>query len=51
MADQKRKIETIRHIESLQLSDTLIHALDDANTAECVAEAIQSLQGLTEQWN
>ena len=51
MADQKRKIETIRRIESLQLSDSLIQAMDDANTAECVAEAIRSLQGLAEQWN
>ena len=51
MADQKRKIETIRHIESLQLSASLFQALDDATEAECVAEAIQSLQGLTEQWN
>ncbi|WP_347455396.1 hypothetical protein [Acinetobacter thermotolerans] len=51
MADQKRKIETIRHIEDLQLPETLIAALDDAITAEGVAEAIQSLQGLAEQWN
>ena len=51
MADQKRKVETIRRIQNLQLSDTLIAALDDAVEAESVAEAIQSLQGLTEQWN
>lgn len=51
MADQKRKIETIHRIEQLQLSETLIVALDDALQAESVAEAIQSLQGLAEQWN
>ena len=51
MADQKRKIETIHRIEQLQLSETLIVALDDALQAESVAEAIQYLQGLAEQWN
>lgn|SRR5690606_3675715 len=51
MADQKRKIDTIRRIEHLQLSEALIVALDDAVQAESVAAAIQSLQGLTEQWN
>ena len=51
MADQKRKIETIHRIEQLKLSEALIVALDDALQAESVAEAIQSLQGLAEQWN
>jgi len=51
MADQKRKTETIRRIENLQLSTALILALEDAVETESVAEAIQSLQGLTEQWN
>ena len=51
MADQKRKIETIRCIESLQLSPSLILALEDVVQAESVAAAIQSLQGLSEQWN
>jgi len=51
MADQKRKIETIHLIEQLQLSEALIVALDDALQAESVAEAIQSLQSLAEQWN
>lgn len=51
MADQKRRIDTIRRIEHLQLSEALIVALDDAVQAESVAAAIQSLQGLTEQWN
>ncbi len=48
MADQKRKAETIRSIESLQLAEGLIAALD--NAAESVAEAIRSLQSLSEQW-
>ena len=51
MTDQKRKTETIRRIENLQLSTALILALEDAVEAESVAEAIQSLQGLTEQGN
>ncbi|MCG2607984.1 MULTISPECIES: hypothetical protein [unclassified Acinetobacter] len=51
MADQKRKLETIRSIENLQLSNVLIRGLDDAQQAETIVEAINSLQELTEQWN
>ena len=51
MADQKRKIETIRHIESLQLSATLIQALDDAQQAENVVNAINYLKHMTHQWH
>jgi hypothetical protein len=51
MADQKRKIETIRSIENLQLSSSLISALDDNKQAACIAEAINYLQGLSQQWN
>lgn len=51
MADQKRKIETIRSIQSLQLTKNLIDALENAEEAESIAEAIHSLQGLTQQWN
>ena len=51
MADKNRKIETIRCIEKLQLSNTLIIGLEDAKQAEAIAEAISSLQGLVEQWN
>ena len=51
MADQKRKIETIRSIKNLKLSNTLITGLDDAEQAEAIAEAVSSLQNLTEQWN
>ncbi|MGE8683893.1 MAG: hypothetical protein ACN6OV_05330 [Acinetobacter sp.] len=50
MADQVRKTETIRSIENLQLTENLIQALDDAVQAECVAQAICSLQQLNEQW-
>lgn len=51
MADQIRKTETIRGIERLQLPSTLIVGLDDANKAESIADAIQSLQHLVEHWN
>ena len=51
MADQKRKIETIRCIKNLQLSNTLITGLDDAGPAEAIVQAISSLQDLGEQWN
>ncbi|MFH7765329.1 hypothetical protein [Acinetobacter sp. BSP-28] len=51
MADQKRKIETIRIIENLQLSNVLIHGLEDAKQAETIAEAVTSLQQLSTQWN
>ena len=51
MAEQKRKIETIRSIENLQLSSSLISALDDNSQAEGIAEAIHYLQGLSQQWN
>lgn len=51
MTDLKRKTEVIRSIENLQLSQGLIHALDDIQQAECVAEAVYSLQALTEHWN
>ncbi|WP_165382481.1 MULTISPECIES: hypothetical protein [Acinetobacter] len=47
MADQQRKTEIIRSIEQLQLSTTLIMALDHASSAE----AVYSLSGLSEQWN
>lgn len=51
MTDQIRKIDTIRRIQGLQLSDALIVGLDDAVQAEAIAYAIQSLQCLSEQWN
>lgn len=51
MADLHRKYETIRSIESLQLTHNLIDALDNAAEAESVAAAVRSLLRLTEQWN
>ena len=51
MADQQRKIDTIRSIENLQLPRTLISALDDRAQAQEVLEAISSLQVLNQQWN
>lgn len=51
MADLKRKIETIRSIENLQLSQHLISALDDQIQAEDVFSAVYSLQSLSEHWN
>lgn len=51
MADQKRKVETIRSIENLKLSHTLITALDDATQAESVAIAIDYLESFSQQWN
>ena len=51
MAEQKRKIDTIRSIENLQLSNALIVGLNDAKQAESITEAIRSLQDLVQQWN
>lgn len=51
MTDLKRKVEMIRSIKKLQLSKDLITALDDAQQAEYVVEAINSLQKLEQQWN
>ncbi len=51
MADQNRKNDVIRSIESLQLTENLITALDDSQEAEAVAAAVHCLQRLGEQWN
>ncbi|WP_407304922.1 hypothetical protein [Acinetobacter sp.] len=51
MADKKRKIETIRRIKNLKLSNTLITGMNDVQQAETIAEAVSLLQDLTEQWN
>ena len=51
MTDIQRKTAVIQSIESLQLGQHLIVALDDGETAESIAIAVQSLQGLTEHWN
>lgn len=51
MTDLKHKVEMIRSIENLQLSTDLIHALNDAQQAEYVVEAVNSLQNLVQHWN
>lgn len=51
MSDQYRKLEMIRSIEHLQLSNTLISALDDAETAAFVENAVHELMRYAEQWN
>lgn len=51
MKDQLRKMATIHRIQQLQLSQSLISALDDINQAESVAEAIEQLLNLDHQWN
>lgn len=50
MTDQVRKIATIHRIETLQLPNTLISALDDAHDAEQVVEAIDLLMAFSKEW-
>ncbi|ENV34804.1 hypothetical protein [Acinetobacter gerneri] len=51
MKDQKHKSEMIRSIENLQLPQHLITALDDAQQAKTVIQAISQLQVMTEKWH
>lgn len=51
MTDLQHKVELIRSIQSLQLPETLVHALDDEQQARAVIEAVDGLQHLVEQWN
>ncbi|MDV2440273.1 hypothetical protein QR665_12450 [Acinetobacter gerneri] len=51
MKDQKHKSEMIRSIKSLQLPQHLITALDDAQQAKAVIQAISQLQVMTEKWH
>lgn len=51
MADIKRKIDTIRRIEHLQLPQHLICALEHDLEAEAVTEALNCLEQLREQWS
>ena len=51
MADPKRKMDTIRSIQNLQLSTALIIGLNDAKQAESIAEPLRCLQDVAEQWN
>ena len=51
MKDQKYKVEVIRSIEQLQLPNHLIQALNDAQQAECVVNAVNCLKSMTNQWH
>ena len=51
MSDQYRKNAMIRSIKHLQLSNSLISALDDEKTAACVEHAVHELMRYAEQWN
>lgn len=51
MTDLQHKVELIRSIQALQLPETLLHALDDAQQAAGVIEAVDCLQHWAEQWN
>lgn len=51
MSDQHRKNAMIRSIQDLQLSNSLISALDDAKTALCVEHAVNELIRYAEQWS
>ena len=51
MKDQKQKVEMIRSIEQLQLSNQLVQALDDIHQAETVIRAVNCLKYMTEQWH
>ncbi len=51
MTDQIRKTATIHSIENLQLSHTLISALDNAHDAEQVVEAVEALMAFSNEWS
>jgi hypothetical protein len=51
MTDLQHKVALIRSIQSLQLPETLIHALEDAQQAPSVIQAVDYLQHWAEQWN
>jgi hypothetical protein len=51
MKDLKQKVEMIKSIQNLQLSDNLIQQLDDAHNAQYIVEAVHSLETLTKHWN
>ena len=51
MTDLQHKAKLIRSIQSLQLPETFIHALEDAQQAPNIIEAVDCLQHWAEQWN
>ena len=50
MTDQLHKTAMIHRIENLQLSHTLISALDNAHDAEQVVEAVEALMAFSNEW-
>lgn len=50
MADLTQKTETIRRIQDLKLAQHLVVALEDAQQAIAVQEALSHLEQLSEQW-
>ena len=51
MTDQQHKVEMIRSIEQLQLPNHLIQALDDAQQADNIVQAINCLKHISHQWH
>ncbi|WP_171263301.1 hypothetical protein [Acinetobacter sp. ANC 4648] len=51
MRDLKRKTEMIQSIQDLQLPNSLIYALNDAEQAHDIVEAICCLKNITQQWH
>lgn len=51
MSDQQHKTAMIRSIQDLQLSNALISALDNAETAASVENAVNELIRYAEHWN
>lgn len=50
MVDLAQKTETIHRIQALKLAQHLVAALEDAQQAVAVQEALSCLEQLTEQW-
>ncbi|WP_273777826.1 MULTISPECIES: hypothetical protein [unclassified Acinetobacter] len=51
MADPIRKAAILRSIETWQLPENFISALENAEQAHGIAETIQQLEALYQQWN
>lgn len=51
MKDLKHKLVTIQTIHQLQLHDGLVDALDDAEQAKEILQAVDTLLEFTQQWN
>ena len=51
MKDQTHKLAMVQTIHQLQLDRGLVEALDDAQQAEAIVHAVDTLLAFTEQWN